>query len=502
MRKIVALFLALIMAVGMMSFAAAEEPFVLTVMLPDFYSTEDFQTENNPVLEAIEAATGIRLDVRFVANSTYGDAINTTLADPANRQPMLMALTDARGASIIDSARAGAFWELTDFIKDAENYPYLAAGSETVYNNISVDGKVYGIYRSRAYPRAGAYYRCDIAKEMGIEKRPETIEELTALAEALTAYGKEHGGYALNMIGNYTAGTIGIITVAYGAPDTWGVNAEGNIYPAHEDPAYFKGLTWLRTLYANGGIDPNFITLDSTNWDNIERTNKSYMRFDCLDNAYRQQEWFEKNEGVTEQIFDIIPALKKEDGSITLWANSAGFNGEIVVTKAVSEADLPKVVKFLDWCNGPEGQMLINWGVKDVTYWLDADGNRLSAPESGEDMTAQIHLIQHSLNQLNMGVTGDLCIPMKLTAMRKEYNDFNRDYAQYAVSNPCYPLISETNVAFGSVLNTIITDAAVQYIAGTIDEAGLRAAWQQWSEEGGALMTEEYNAAYHALIGE
>ena len=203
-----------------------------------------------------------------------------------------------------------------------------------------------------------------------------------------------------------------------------------------------------------------------------------------------------------DQIFDIIPALKKDDGSITLWANSAGFNGEIVITKAVSEADLPKVVKFLDWCNGPEGQMLINWGVEGVTYWVDSNGYRLAAPESGEDMTAQVHLIQHSLNQLGMNVPGDLCTPMKLTAMREEYNNFNRDYAQYAVSNPCYPLISETNVAFGTVLNQIISDAAVQYIAGKIDEAGLRAAWQQWSEEGGILMTEEYNAAYHAAMAE
>ena len=47
-------------------------------------------------------------------------------------------------------------------------------------------------------------------------------------------------------------------------------------------------------------------------------------------------------------------------------------------------------------------------------------------------------------------------------------------------------------------LSTIISDAAVQYIAGIIDEDGLRAAWQQWYDEGGALIIEEYNAAYQA----
>ncbi|MBR5382790.1 MAG: extracellular solute-binding protein, partial [Clostridia bacterium] len=369
MKKLVSLFLALAMLLSVMSFAAAEEPFVLTVLLPDFYPTEDFETENNPVLDAIEAATGVRLDITFAANSEYGTTINTTLADPSNKQPMVISLTDARGTTIINSARAGAFWDLTEYVKDAENYPYLAAGAEGVYNNVSVDGHIYGIYRSRAYPRAGIYYRSDIAKAVGIEKEPETIEELTALAEALAGYSDDT--YALNMV-SYTAGTINIITCAYGAPNVWGVNESGDIYPAHEDPAYLEGLNWLRHLYEIGGIDPDFVTIDSTNWDNIERTGKAFMRFDCLDNTYRQQEWFEANEGVTEQIFEMIPGLKKADGTITIWPQNPGFAGEVVVTKAVSEEDLPKVVKFLDWCNGPEGQMLLNWGVQDVTYWLDA----------------------------------------------------------------------------------------------------------------------------------
>ena len=395
MKKLLTLILAVALALSMVTIASAEEPFVLTVMLPDFYSTEDFQTEGNPVLDAIEAATGVKLEINFVANSTYGEAVATTLTD--SNMPMVMAVTDARATNIINSARAGAFWDLTDYIADAENYPYLAQGDPAVYNNISVDGRIYGIFRSRAYPRAGIYYRSDIAKEVGIEKEPETIEELTALAEALAGYSDDT--YALNMC-SYTDGTINVITCAFGAPNVWGVNADGDIYPAHEDPAYLEGLNWLRHLYEIGGIDPDFVTIDSTNWDNIERTGKAFMRFDCLDNGYRQQEWFETNEGVTDQIFEIIGGLKKEDGSITLWPQNPGFAGEIMVTKAVSEADLPKVVKFLDWCNGPEGQMLLNWGVEGVTYWLDADGYRLAAPEDGTDVTAQVHLIQHSLNQL------------------------------------------------------------------------------------------------------
>ena len=69
------------MMLSVMSFASAEEPFVLTVMLPDFYPTVDFMAEDNPVLKAIEDATGVRLDITWAANSTYGDQLNTTLTD-------------------------------------------------------------------------------------------------------------------------------------------------------------------------------------------------------------------------------------------------------------------------------------------------------------------------------------------------------------------------------------------------------------------------------------
>ena len=499
MKKLVSLFLALVMVLSMASFAAAEEPFVITVLLPDMSPTEDADvSENNPVLKAIEEATGVRLQITYAANSTYGDTVNVTMADPSEKQPMLMVMTDARGTTMVNNARAGAFWDLTDFVNDSENYPNLA-GSKGVYNNISIDGRIYGIYRTRAYPRAGIYYRKDIAEQMGITKVPETLEELTALAEVLAEYSDDT--YALNMC-SYTAGTISVITVAFGAPNEWGIDEDGNIYPAHKSPAYLEGLNWLRDLYAKGGIDPNFATIDSTQWDNIERTNKAFMRFDCLDNAYRQQEWFEKNAGVTEQIWEMVGTLAQADGEITVWPQNAGFSGEIVVTKAVKEADLPKVMKFLDWVNGAEGQMLINWGLADLTYWLDEEGYRVDVGTYTEEMSNASTVYQHSLNQLGMNIAGDLCVPLRTTDLRARYNELNKVLTPYAVSDPCYPFVSETNVAFGSQLSTILSDAATQYIAGIIDLDGLQAAWQQWEEEGGAMMTMEYNEAYHASLGE
>ncbi len=496
MKKFLSLLLAAMMLLSMTSFAAAEEPFVLNVMLPDFYTDYDFNQTDNPVLDAIEAATGVRLNVQLVANSAYPDQTSYTLADPAN-MPMVMVLQGARDPIVVTSAQAGAFWDITDMIKD---YPNLAAGSQGIYDNISIDGRLYSIYRARQQVRGGIYYRSDIAAAQGITAEPQTIEELTALAYALLDYCKttDADDYVLNMV-KYVAGTIGIATVTHGAPFNWGVDAEGHIYPAHQDPAFREGLKWLRDLYAAGGIDPDFMTVESGEWDKIERNELAFMRFDCMDNTYRQQEWFEKNAGVTDIIWAMIPGVKDDDGIMKLWPQNAGYSGVVAITKAVKEADLPKVLSFLDWCNTKEGQTLLNCGIDGLTYWIYDDGFMYTVPETGEDMATQVHTIQGSLNQLGMNVTGNLNPPTAQTELRMEYaNYYTAEYTNMIVNDPCHALTSDTNIMMGTTLSQMLEDAHVQYIAGLIDDAGLDAVYAEWAMMGGEMMTAEYDAAYQA----
>ena len=499
MKKLVSLFLALALLLSMMSFAAAEEPFVISVLLPEFPADIDFVMEDNPVLQKIQELTGVKLEIQWGPNSTYAEIFSTTLAD-AN-PPMLISATNARDPQVVNSARGGTFWDLTEAVNDAENYPYLAAGNHAIYDSISVDGHLYGIYRSRAFPRGGIYYRCDIAKEVGFDKEVKTIDDLTELAEKLAGYSDDT--YALNMC-SYTAGTINVITVAMGAPNTWGVDADGNIYPAHLSEGYMKGLNWLRHLYEIGGIDPNFAQISTSDWDTIERNNKAFMRFDCLDNAHRQQEWFENNAGVTEQIFQSVGPVAKEDGSISVWPQNEGFAGEILVMKkAVKEEDLPKVLKFLDWCNSPDGQTIINAGLEGLTYDVNEEGFRYVPEEKTDEYTKNSQMYHNNVNQLGMGVPGNLENPRAAvnrgyTQLRQRYEELNVELAPYAVPNPCAGLTSETQINFGAQLDPIISDAAVQYIAGLIGEDELKAAWDEWADMGGSKMIEEYNAAYHA----
>ena len=140
MKKTVSLLLALVMLVGMMSFAAAEakEEMTLNVMLPDFYADSEWKTleDGNPVLQAIYDATGVKLNITWVANSAYTEMTSLTLADSKN-MPEVMVIQGPRDAITINSARAGAFWDLTDYIPQPAARPSMTTPPSTAASTAS-----------------------------------------------------------------------------------------------------------------------------------------------------------------------------------------------------------------------------------------------------------------------------------------------------------------------------------------------------------------------------
>ena len=81
-----------------------------------------------------------------------------------------------------EAPNAGAFWDLTSYLKD---YPNLVSSSPTVQKAASVNGKVFGIYRPRDEMRSAVIIRKDWLQKLGLSM-PKTTDDLYNIAKAFT----------------------------------------------------------------------------------------------------------------------------------------------------------------------------------------------------------------------------------------------------------------------------------------------------------------------------
>ena len=124
MRKLVSILMAIMMLMGMMSFASAEEaPFVITVHVPYYADVEPVGCtgeEGNPVLEAIEKELNVDLQVTWAPQGDYTTKFNTVMS--SDDQPMVMVVNSGltTNANYIQMCKDGAFWDLTDILAGNE----------------------------------------------------------------------------------------------------------------------------------------------------------------------------------------------------------------------------------------------------------------------------------------------------------------------------------------------------------------------------------------------
>ena len=151
--------------------ADTQDAFKLNIMLPIFKT--NYPKDDSPVAAELEKLTGTDIHFEWVPNASYADKFNITLA--SGNLPKIIYVPDSKGPSFVSAVKSGAFWDLTDKLK---NYPNLSQASEVILNNSSINGRTYGVYRGRELGRNGVYYRQDWLENVGLEQ-PKTIDDFT-----------------------------------------------------------------------------------------------------------------------------------------------------------------------------------------------------------------------------------------------------------------------------------------------------------------------------------
>lgn len=351
-----------------------DEPVTLTIWRPLHPSAAKYiqNTEETFTAKALEAATGIT--IKYIHPPVGQEATAFSLMLTSGEYPDIIQMNSVSypggGDTGIDE---GVFLRLNDLIDEyAPNYNYWRNSSEEKRKmTITDEGNIWAFYQLNETPE-GAYngmsVRGDWLKEMNLEA-PETIDDWYVM---LKAFKENKNCEAPLVVANN--GTVSYRTDTF--MSAFGVNREfyvedGKVKYGPIEPGYKEYIETMRKWYAEGLIDPDFLT----------RTNLPYMAYPPMELVGNDEAgafpnnwdmtgeyWVEMGAATDPDFYaQPVPAPVKNKGDKL----HIGFATYSVLHPAAitTSCKNPEVaVKFLDFLYTQQGSDILNYGQEGVTF--------------------------------------------------------------------------------------------------------------------------------------
>ncbi|WP_054023151.1 extracellular solute-binding protein [Bacillus sp. FJAT-28004] len=459
------------------------EPIKLS-MINQYYSVEPPKTDNEAI-KYIEEYTGTKLDITWVPNSAYTDKINATIA--GGELPQIMMITGNKSPSIINAAKSGMFWEIGSYLKD---YPNLSKLNPLVLDNIAIEGKTYGVFRSRPVAREGIILRKDWLDAVGLEA-PKTIDDFYNVIKAFATKDPDKNGKN-DTFGMYEGrGMNGFQAMLawHGGYNMYGIE-DGKVVPDFFKSEYLDVLKLYKRLYEEKLINQDFAITPGTKRVEAMNQGNAGLIISALDDV---------NSGFNDLIkvnpnaeLDVISRINGPAGERQMLFNG-GYNGLYMFpkTSVKTEEELKNILAFLDKLSDEKIQNLFEWGIEGKHYKLD---NGVPVRTDGKAYETDIN----SINQIRYD-DGALVTAGEDAPIVKKYKQMFKDNVEIVVPNPVEAFQSATLAEKGPEITKILTDARVKFIMGEIDESAWQKAVELWRKSGGDQAIQELTEQYSAV---
>ncbi|MCR5716834.1 MAG: ABC transporter substrate-binding protein [Lachnospiraceae bacterium] len=466
-------------------------------------ATGDYAEE---IMTQLEDFCGADLELIWYANDALSEKNSLALTSPST-MPQIMSWGGTVTGDVVSAAKNGAFVDLNNYIWDAEKYPYLSQLSEDVAANLTVDGKLIALPRTRVVGRYGLSYRQDWAEKLGVEL-PEnaTPDDVYNMLYAFT-YNDPDGNGVDDTIGmemtSYT-GPFDIIQTWFGCGNGW-QEVDGKLAPVWTTDEYFEAVEYIKKLYDDGLMPADFYSRPTDSWSNGCKTGENGVFIDVLDSGKRIWQYFEAEDTLTPSVVNA-----EEPASMVLYGAvnghtlaTAGYNGFFTLSATTLDTDekIEAALTVLDRLCSPEMLTLTQYGLEGVNYEYDEEGYivDLDADTENTDAVALANNYK-GLNQLltflptSESATG--AINVKSDKFSDAQNAAYAEALQYAEVNPAlsYLVGSETYSQVGKDLDEQITAARTQYICGSVSLDEFKATLDSIRSQGYDAIIEEVNA--------
>ncbi|WP_248930339.1 extracellular solute-binding protein [Paenibacillus hamazuiensis] len=457
----------------------------LTIKMTLNFDGKEVPKKDNEVELAIEKYTNTKLELTHISSNDFCTKLPVMIA--SGDLPQVIASCGAPSQSyLISAAQGGTFWDITNIIKEFKN---LSSMPKIVYDNVSIDGKLYGVPRFRPVARYTTAYRKDWADALGI-KEPKTLDDYYNMLKAFTENDPDKNGkkdtYGITAMIQNTAFSpdFGLM---FGAPNNWG-EKDGKFIKAEETPEYLEGLKFTKRLYDEGLLNKDFATIDRGKFEGDLENGKAGAISATTNTVLAYQTRVQKqNPNGNLDFFSVLEGPKGKRVQA-----DRGSNGILMFPKAAvkTEAELRQLLAFFDKLADKEMADLLEWGVKGKHYDIkDGKPVRTNQELYDNEVSFPYKLPLRAVPLDDIKTQGDL------DPISKKVLEIEKDNEKYAVKDPAMVLISDTWNQKGAELLQILNDAKVKFVMGKIDEAGWQKAVEQYKKAGGDKVAEEYAAA-------
>lgn len=483
MRKLLALLMACVLMSSIVWVAVAQESKVLTIDIISY-------AENDPTDErfnaSLEELTGYRVEINWIPTIGYADKINTLIA--ADGLSRITIITSNRSSAFVNACRTGMFWQIDDYMDKFENFSKIA---DSVYNNVRIDGGLYGIPRERALVRQGIIYRKDWADEAGLGQ-PASIDDIITMVETFAARdGVKYGLTSGYQQSDYLPEGLLYTAIMYGAPNTYGLDTEGNFTSMYTTQEYFEAVKLWRSWYESGLLNKDYLEVNQDDGKRIALCNgETGFVFGYCENGDGDYSELYINEPDAELWYAYC--FKNEATGEPVAIGTSGFNGLIAFSKTANpeEADLLECLDFINNTQSAEVGTLFDWGIEGITYTVDENGFGYRTDEQSDEYS-------------NMGYYGQLnsqlisnassIINVNQSEFATGYKEEQIKWASVAKGSLATGLDSPTNTVIGSTeLTPILSETISMYITGQIGDDEYWAGIQAYLDAGGQQVIDEY----------
>lgn len=385
MKKWFSLLLALVMLMSMTGGALAEaeeefklpivdEPFTITIWAPAgdvVYKTMSNLGES-AFYQEMEKRTGIHVEFIHPAVGSEAESLNLLLSSSELPDIICPPYGWKYPTGYDGGVADGLFYDITEIVQEhCPNYWEALHISDNVWKQSVTDsGKIAGFWNvsvgGAQPPFMGEVVRKDWLDELGLDI-PVTYDDWY---EMLKLFKEKKGAVAPMMLYYTGFNPNNVFCGGYGITETFMVK-DGAVKYSPLEPGYKEYLQMMAKWYAEGLIDPDFVTkkefLPSEEYTTTEKTGAFYEQYLDL-NMLKT-----RSDNPDYQLVAVsTPRVNVED---ELHVRQVNF--EVGASGWIMSADCKDPITVAKWCDyfyTEAGDLLSSYGFEGHTWEYNADG--------------------------------------------------------------------------------------------------------------------------------